>query len=140
MPAANRLVGLPFAAILRAVHLESRLIARGAKAAPEGGGDAPVIRGLDHAHAAPVLYELTPFAAELKFVPRVIDRPRDVRPHEDAAADGGDHFVEAPRTRPDVRVRQPTARPPVPPVGARFPRARHARPKLREAPAERRDQ
>src|SRR5689334_6734396 len=78
MSAANGLVRLALAAQLRAVHLESRLIPHGTQAAPERGGDPTIVGVLHHAGAPAVLDALAPLAAELKFVPRVVDRPRDV--------------------------------------------------------------
>src|SRR3954470_15673778 len=87
MPAMDHLVRLALAAVLRAVDLERGRIADGTQAAPEGRRDAAVVRVLHHARALALLDQLAPFAAELEFIARIVDRPGDVGAHQDAAAD-----------------------------------------------------
>src|SRR5205823_7931 len=140
VPAMDHLVGLTLAAVERAVHFEGAGIADRAQAAPEGRRDTAVVRVLDHARAPALLDELAPLAAELEFVARIVDRPRDVGANQYAAVDRADHRLERARPRLDVDVRHAIDRRPVPGAGARIRSAGESRARLREPPAERRHQ
>src|SRR5262245_33194310 len=81
VPDADDLVGLALATERGTEHIHRVALAGHLQVTPEGGGHAAVIRVLDHGGQLPVLDPLPPLAAELEFVARIVDGPRQVGLH-----------------------------------------------------------
>ena len=75
MADANDLHRLALAAHRRAVHAARRFIADGHEAAPEARRDTAVVRLTHDLRELAVLDQLAVFAAELKLVAMIVDRP-----------------------------------------------------------------
>ena len=75
MADADHLIGFAFAAVRRAQDLEGAGVTDRAEVAPEVGRNGAVVRVLHHTFELAVLDQLTPFAAELEFVARIVDGP-----------------------------------------------------------------
>src|SRR5450631_2594580 len=91
---ADLLRWLALAAIRRSENFQCQFVADALQAAPEVSRDAAIIGVLDHGRELAAFDQLAPFAAELEFVARIVDRPRAVGPHEHAMLDAGDHLIE----------------------------------------------
>ena len=140
MADADHLVRLTLAAVRCAEDLEGAGIADGAEALPELRGDAPVIGILHHALEFAVFYQLAPFAAELEFVARIVDRPGAVGRHQHAVFDATDQLFDGLLARFDVEVGHAVDRRTVPAAGAAVGDAVHAGPELRQRTAQRAQQ
>src|SRR5690348_2194127 len=130
MADADRLPGLALAAVRGAEHTDGVGVAHSCKAAPELRTDPAVIRILHHGAELAVLDQSRAFAAELELVARIVDRPRRVRLHHDAALDARNELVERRVAGLEIEVRHAVDRRAVPAVGARVRDARQPRPLL----------
>src|SRR5713101_8317262 len=79
MSHADHLIGLALAAVWGPHDLEGVEIPHHLEVAPKRGRDAAVVGIFDYRGKLAMLYALAPFAAELEFVARVVDRPGAVR-------------------------------------------------------------
>src|SRR5215468_2951006 len=137
MPDADHLRRLALAAMRGAEDAHGALVANALQASPEFRADPAIIRILDDPAELAVLDQPPALAAELKLVARVVDRPRAVGFHHDAALDAGDHFIERRVARLEIEVGHAIDRRTVPAVGAGVRRSRKARALLRRRAAER---
>lgn len=136
MADANHLVRFALAAVRRAQHLDGVGIADGAQALPEVRGNGPVVGIFHHAFKFTMLDQLAPFAAELEFVARIVDRPRAIGAHQDAVLDTTDHLLQRLIARLDVEVGHAVDRWPVPAAGAAVGNAFEAGTILRQCPTQ----
>src|SRR3954468_12800660 len=81
VPHTNDLIRLTLTAKWGAEYSEGVTVAGHFETAPEGGGHATVIGIFDYGRELAIFNQLSPLAAELKFVARVIDRPGQVGLH-----------------------------------------------------------
>src|SRR5262245_11899787 len=131
MPYADDLIGLTLTAKRRAKHIQGVTIAGHFETAPEGGRHATVIGIFDHASELPILDQLSPLAAELEFVTRVIDRPGEVGLHVDATLHRCHHVSEAGDSWFKVEIGHAVDGRPVPTGGTGIGNARQSRARLR---------
>src|SRR5450755_1992050 len=75
VPDADHLRRLALPAVRRPENFQCRFIADPLEAAPEVCRDAAIVGVLDDGGELAAFDELSPFAAELEFVARIVDRP-----------------------------------------------------------------
>src|SRR5215475_13386768 len=131
MTNTDHLIGLALTAVRGAHDLERILIPNHLKAAPEGRRDATIIGILHHGAQLAVLDQLSPLAAKLEFIARVVNRPRAVGLHIDATLHRGNHLFQSGITGLKVEIGHTINRWPVPATGARVGNPREICPYLR---------
>src|SRR5262249_36762161 len=118
MSHTDHLVRLALAAVRGPHDCEGIAIPDHLEITPEGGRDAAVVGIFDYGGEPAVLDELSPLAAELEFVARVVDRPGAIRLHIDATLDGCQHLIQAGIPRFQVEIGHTVDRRPIPATGA----------------------
>ena len=108
------LIGLPFSTGGDAHHGAIRCIADRFQITPERGGNAAIIRIFHDRFTFAVFDQPADFAAELKLVAAVVDRPGTVGIHQYAALDGSDHLLQRDLVGLQIDVRHAIDGRPVP--------------------------
>src|SRR5687767_802487 len=95
MPDTDHLIRLTFSTIRGAVGAEGPCVTDFLQAFPERNGDAAVVRVAESASQLSFFNQFCVLTTELKFIAKVINRPRSVGLHQHAALDGADDFIQA---------------------------------------------
>src|SRR5438105_14745084 len=120
MSNVDPLVRLALAACRSAQQDNSVRIAQPFQAAPESRRHTAVIWVLHHRSKPAVPDQTAALATELEFVAAVVDRPRIICLHKNAAVDLRDELLEGGRTGLDIEIGHAIDRRAIPVAGARI--------------------
>ena len=87
----NHLIGFAFATVARAKYLECFAVTNLRERIPKGNRDASVVGVLDDFSEFAIFYEAGIFAAKLKLVTVVVDRPGNIGFHVNPTFDRSKH-------------------------------------------------